>query len=465
MESQMKVQPNRSRASKITVTAVAASLLLAGCSSAGDSTASGSSAPITFWYGLETVDAKSEAIWKKYNLEPFEKQHPDVKVNAIPQSSAPLPAKIKTALAAGQAPDFIETAGSATAIPYATAGYLADLTKNAETEGWKDKFLPWALDMGYIDGKLEAVPTSYESMVLYYNKTLFKKNGWTPPTDRASLEKLAEEMKGKGIVPFTAGNASYTAATEWLVSSFLNEVAGPAKIHDALAGKVPWTDPAIVSAITLLKKYFDKGYFGGGVKQYFTTQDPQKYAQFADGKAGMFISGSWEMLSLGEYFGVDGNKNDWAWTTLPPLAAGVPSGSFPLSVGGTMSINAKAKNPSAAFDYMNWLFSDTKNMWNYVAAGEAEPFPIKYSDADVPKEVDPRYAEQYKQLNLASESRNVGYVTWTSFGPKMESYVLSEEDKVVNGSLSPEAFCAGLQKEFEADNKAGLIPPLFDTNG
>jgi ABC-type glycerol-3-phosphate transport system substrate-binding protein len=130
-----------------------------------------------------------------------------------------------------------------------------------------------------------------------------------------------------------------------------------------------------------------------------------------------------------------------------------------------MSINAKAKNPSAAFDYMNWLFSDTKNMWNYVAAGEAEPFPIKYSDADVPKEVDPRYAEQYKQLNLASESRNVGYVTWTSFGPKMESYVLSEEDKVVNGSLSPEAFCAGLQKEFEADNKAGLIPPLFDTNG
>ena len=100
-------------------------------------------------------------------------------------------------------------------------------------------------------------------------------------------------------------------------------------------------------SIKLLKSYFDKGYFGGGAKQYFTAQDPQKYAGFADGKAAMYVSGSWEMETLSSYFGTDGNKNDWAWTTCRPLADGVPSGIYPLSVGGTMSVNAKAKNLAA----------------------------------------------------------------------------------------------------------------------
>ena len=207
----------RARMLTVAAAAVATSLLLAACSSS-DSTASGPNAPITYWYGLDTVDAKSEALWKKFNEDEFQKQYPKVKMDAVPQSAAPLDAKVKTALAAGQAPDFIQTPGSSTAIPYATAGYLADLNANAQKQDWKDKILPWALDMGYIDGKLDALPTSYETMVLYYNKTLFEKNGWTPPTDRASLEKLAGEMKHKGITPFAAGNASYTGATEWLVS-------------------------------------------------------------------------------------------------------------------------------------------------------------------------------------------------------------------------------------------------------
>jgi raffinose/stachyose/melibiose transport system substrate-binding protein len=449
---------------KIAATAIAASFLLAGCSS-GSTGKQDASAPITYWYGLDSVDAKSEAQWIKYNQTPFEKQYPNIKMNAIPQSGSALDAKVKTALAAGQGPDFIQADGSTTAIPLATAGYLANLTSDAKSQDWKDKILPWALDMGYINGKLEALPTSYESMVLYYNKTLFKKYGWSPPTDEASLDKLASEMQAKGIIPFAAGNASYAAATEWLVSDFLNEVAGPKKFHDALAGTIPWTDPAIVSSIKLLKTYFDKGYFQGGVKQYFSEQDPQKYAEFADGKAGMFLSGSWEMGTLPTYFGVNGNKDQWGWAPLPSLAAGVPNNIYPLSVGGTISVNSKAPNLKGAIDYVNWLFSDTKNMWQYAEASANEPLPIKYTAADIPKGVDPRYASQYEAINAASVSGDVGYVSWTSLGPQEETYLTANEDKVLNNTLSPQAFCAGLETAYKADKKSNLIPPLFSTNG
>jgi raffinose/stachyose/melibiose transport system substrate-binding protein len=451
----------RSRVVKLTAAAVGATLLLAACSAGGTPKTSGGA--ITYWYGLDAVTSQQEAIWQKYNQAPFEKAYPNIQLNAIPQSGSTLDAKVKTALAAGQAPDFIQTPGSSNAIPYATANYFEDLTADAKKENWKNTILPWALDMGYIKGKLEALPTSYESMVLYYNKTLFKKYGWTPPTDRASLEKLAGEMEAKGITPFAAGNASYTGATEWLVSDFLNEVAGPTKIHDALAGKIPWTDPSIVSAIQLMKDYFDKGYFGGGVKQYFSTQDPQKYTNFADGKAGMYLSGSWEMGSFSDYFGANGNKDQWGWAPLPPLASGVPSDFYPLSVGGTLSVNAASKNVKGSIDYVNWLFSDTKNMWAYAAKTGSEPLPIKYSTADIPKNVDPRYAAQYEAINAASEKSDVGYVSWTSFGPQMEAYNLANEDKVVNNSLSVATFCAGLEQAFKADTKSGLMPTLFNT--
>src|SRR5258708_38566377 len=66
----------------------------------------------------------------------------------------------------------------------------------------------------------------------------------------------------------------------------MNEVAGPAKVHDALTGTIDWTAPEFAQSIDLLKQYFDKGWFGGGVKPYFSTTDPQKYTKFASGQAG-----------------------------------------------------------------------------------------------------------------------------------------------------------------------------------
>jgi len=463
MKNSTRTAPRRigARIAKAAAVAIVASLAFAGCSSqptSGPNT-------VTLWYAPDDPGVKAQKEWAKFNVDPFEKLYPKVTVNAVLVPSQNLEQKQKVALAAGSGPDIITSAGSATAIPYATAGYLADLSDAAAANDWKSRILPWALDMGYVDGKLVALPTSYETMVVYYNKTLFEKNGWELPTDRDSLVALAKTMQAKGIIPFAAGNASYPGASEWLVSTYLNQVAGPAKIHAALSGEVPFTDPSIVASIQMMKDDFDKGWYAGGVKQYFTTQDPQKYAQLADGKAAMMVSGSWEVGALNDDFGTKGNTNEWAWGPLPPLADGVTSNIHPLSVGGTISVNAHSKAIKASTNYVSWLFSDTKNMWAAVEAGSFAPFPISYSPSDVPSGVDPRYAAQYQAINDASVKGNVGYVTWTSFGSKSEAYVLDNVDKVINGDMSAQAFCAGIDAAFQKDKAAGLVPPLFSTGG
>ena len=60
----------------------------------------------------------------------------------------------------------------------------------AEKNGWKDKLLPWAYESGILDGKLYSLPLTYESMILFYNKTLFDKKGWTIPNNAAGSTRL-----------------------------------------------------------------------------------------------------------------------------------------------------------------------------------------------------------------------------------------------------------------------------------
>ena len=81
----------------------------------------------------------------------------------------------------------------------AQAGQLLPLDDYAEKFGWNERMLPVFLDLGRYDGKLYALPKTYETLGLFYNKTLFDKNGWKAPTTIAELEALADEMKGRAL--------------------------------------------------------------------------------------------------------------------------------------------------------------------------------------------------------------------------------------------------------------------------
>ena len=450
----------RVRKRLIACLAVAATVTLtAACGSSGSkpSTTGAPSGSVTYWYSPSdnTVEAREQFI--KFNITAFEQQYPKIELDAVAKSSSTIDQNIQVALASGHGPDIIVSPGTSNAIPYAAAGYLTDLTSNYNEGGWNSKLLPWAAQAGQVDGKFVMIPQYYETLVLYYNKTLFEQNGWSVPTNRSELETLAADMEANGITPFAAGNADYQPATEWLVSAFMNEVAGPDKVYEALTGQIPWSDPAFTSTIDLLKEYFDNGWFGGGAKQYFSTSDTKKYADLADGKAGMYISGSWDVTSLQDYFGVNGNDDEFDWAPLPSLTDGVPQ-AYPLSVGGTLSVNSKSGNPRAALTYLDWIMSDTENMWANAAETGQEPLPVKFDASDIPSSIDPRYARIYTSLQSATE---VGYTTWTSWGGKADTYIVSNIDKVINGDLSSSAFTQGLDDAFQADFSEGLIPTTY----
>ena len=64
-------------------------------------------------------------------------------------------------------------------------------------KGWDERLLPFFLEMGKFDGKLYAVPQTYETLGIFYDKELFAENNWSPPKTIAELEILADEMLAK----------------------------------------------------------------------------------------------------------------------------------------------------------------------------------------------------------------------------------------------------------------------------
>ena len=90
------------------------------------------------------------------------------------------------------------------------------------------------LSLGLVDGELYSVPNELETLVLYYNKTLFEEQGWEPPTTIDELMALSEVVAAEGIIPFSHANAEWRPSNEWFVGEFLNHVAGPDNVYLAL---------------------------------------------------------------------------------------------------------------------------------------------------------------------------------------------------------------------------------------
>ena len=196
-------------------------------------------------------------------------------------------AATKTAVAGGAGPDVIMTPGPSYTAEYAKAGALAPLDQYVKPFGWDKSFAPWSLKLGVTKGKLYSLPSELETMLLWYNKTLFDKMGLKAPKTTADLNAVADKLSAAGITPFAAGNKEWKGVNEWYISALFNGVAGPENVYKALTGTLKWNSPGFLEATTMLNDWQQKGYLSGALDRFYVKTFDGALADFADGKAGM----------------------------------------------------------------------------------------------------------------------------------------------------------------------------------
>ncbi|MBL7006489.1 MAG: extracellular solute-binding protein [Spirochaetia bacterium] len=169
---------------KIIIILMLCTVLVTGLSAAGAREQSSvENKNVSLWYlwggtegeNVEAMIQQYNALQDNYNVEGL---------------SVPDQQKIQVAIAAGDGPDLTDTFSSLTNA-YAAKGILEPLSSYIERDNYDiDDFMPAALASSVVDGEIYALPVSVNLMMLYYNKDLLAKAGYSrpPETDAELLE-------------------------------------------------------------------------------------------------------------------------------------------------------------------------------------------------------------------------------------------------------------------------------------
>jgi glucose/mannose transport system substrate-binding protein len=132
---------------------------------------------------------------------------------------------LKAMVAAGNPPTASQMLGY-TALDYAAAGKMGDITAIAVKEGW-DKVVPAALQKFTVyDGKWVAVPVNVHSVNwLWINKAVMDKIGGTEPKTFDDLIALLDKAKAAGVIPLALGGQNWQEAT--MFDSVVLSTGGP----------------------------------------------------------------------------------------------------------------------------------------------------------------------------------------------------------------------------------------------
>lgn len=320
----------RTRTSLLAVTALAAASGLAGCGSGGSS--GGNSNTVTIWSSIDqpVQDGLEKALVAKLKSENSKVKIKWQKVENINQL-------IITKIQAGDTPDIAFVPQPGVVQQMKDLGAVKPLDDAVDAGALESSMIPGSLDFSKIDGKLYGLIVSMNVKgLVFYNKPVFDKAGYTAPTDLAGLQSLTDKVKATGTAPWCFGIESDTAtgwaATDW-IENLVMKTAGPDVYKDWVAGKVKFDSDEVKSASEEFEKLvLTEGNTFGGRKSITSTnfgtagnplfQSPPKCMMLQQGS---FIPSFFPKNVVSD---LDTNVGVFG---LPPATAG---GDNPVEVGG-----------------------------------------------------------------------------------------------------------------------------------
>jgi raffinose/stachyose/melibiose transport system substrate-binding protein len=437
-------------------------LVLVGCAApqAGTGTTTGTESgasdkvQITMWANAESsADCFVDVVENGFNEQ-------SETIELVIERKANMIDAVRPALAAGSGPDIVPTHGPAFVAEFALAGQVLPLDDFAEDFNWDEQFVPWALNLGRVNGTLYSLPQELETIILWYNKTLFEENGWEPPTTMDELIALSEQIQAAGKIPFGGQGGECQACNEWYFTEFVNKIAGPEKVYQALKGEIPWTDPDFVASINTLNDMMQKGYWMGSVQNFLAADFASFHSAFGAGEVAMNMEGTWFYNTVDEFFGPSTEHgNEWDWVPFPSASG---EAIYNIGIGGTQSINQASEHPREAAEFLTWYFSP-ETQSNLLTQCQMAVAPIRIDNSQL-GDIDERMASVYSEFATASDEGRYGYTTWTFFPPKTDQYIFEEIEKVWVGDMSVEDYLAGVDRQFQEELEANETLPIPDRN-
>ena len=193
----------------------------------------------------------SEAASFAKVIKAFNKVYPKVHINYKPVGNN-VPTVLATAIAGGHPPDMADIAQPGLVSQLATQGHLKPITY-AKPVISKNYSPAWQA-LGTFNRKLYAlVFKAANKSTVWYNVPAFKTAGITAPKTWQQLLTDAQTLKASGTPAYSVGGADGWTLTDMFENLYLRTF-GPAKYAALSAHKIKWTDPSVITALTMMSQ-------------------------------------------------------------------------------------------------------------------------------------------------------------------------------------------------------------------
>jgi multiple sugar transport system substrate-binding protein len=309
-----------------------------------------------------------EALGLQDAINAYQASHPNVRITYTGQQD--VDTKVLAAVRAGNPPNLTEIGNNENFPQMVEGGVFIALDNLLKSKNFdlNSFWQPWTSMACSIGGKTYGIPLTDWTLLLIYNKNMFREAGLDPNKPPRTIDEFTAAQR-KLTKKDAQGNITQTGL-EWRATfpawfaSYYSYMFGatPATLYDAKAKKY-LTPDALYRTWEWLQS-FPKEFgadamrkFASGLGAWGTSAEP-----FLSGKMAMSLNGPWIADHIRRY----APDMDWGVASAPAVPAVVNRGTFGWFGLDQMAIPRGAKNSAEALDFMIW-FSGRQGQTIYIA--------------------------------------------------------------------------------------------------
>lgn len=402
-------------------------------SDGADSGSSEEQITLTIWHqSVADTDPVKKII--EDSVTEYHELHPNITIEQDGVTGEQYKTKIKTAFAAGEAPDISYMfSGGSFVKPYIDAEYLLPIDEYISEET-KNKVLPGMLDGCTFDGKLYTLPTVTFLANLYCNTEMFDKAGAKLPTNWTELLDAVDKLNAAGYTPIMMGEKDRWPGMYWydIVSA---RTAGNKALEEAFADPSKFNSEPFIQAAEKMQELVNAKAFNDNM---MSMSYDEMVEGFAAGQGAMLFQANWVHPSIQAETAATKDK---VTCISFPVIEGTAGSATEFSGGSSDGyyINANCEHPKEAVEYLSYLSEKIGRVGYQMGAG----LPCWNTEG-----VDTSSLTTLDTESAALMETGTSYITWWDniFPAEVSETYKDLVAQLMAFKITPEEFAEGMSK-------------------
>ncbi|MDQ2086059.1 extracellular solute-binding protein [Herbivorax sp. ANBcel31] len=326
---------------------------------------------------LWSIATESDAFNNAFNMAiaDFEAANPGVTITHETYENESYKTSIVTSVHGNDLPDIFYTWGGGFSAPFVASGNVMSLEEYF-TDEYSSQISDAGLSYATYDGELYGITYTTPISALFYNKVIFEENGVEPPTTFDELIEVCETLIDNGVTPI-----GISAADTWVLAmthdNLALKAAGHEKVLSALEhGDASYNHPDFIEAAEKFQQLVDMGAFIDGASG---MSNDEASAEFYEGRAAMFVTGSWMAGSIQTD---PENPEDFDVAPYPVIGDNAASTDFMGAAADTLMVSESTEHPELAAEAAIEL-ARSISKYSYLDGAGLPVWEVDYDDSEV----------------------------------------------------------------------------------